>query len=43
MSLTAIPDFINDDIMFIYGAMDCYEKKGTLAPNTRRWTAFFLI
>ena len=37
-SLSAIPDFINDDILFIYGAMACYKKKGNLAPNARRWT-----
>ena len=24
--LTAIPDFKNDDILFIYGAMACYKK-----------------
>ena len=28
-SLTAIPDFKNDDIMFIYGAMACYKKRVT--------------
>ena len=39
-SLTAIPDFKNDDILFIYGAMACYTKKGNLAPNARRWTVF---
>ena len=27
-SLTAIPDFKYDDILFIYGAMACYLKKG---------------
>ena len=26
-SLTAIPDFENDDILFIYGAMACYKKR----------------
>ena len=40
-SLTAIPDFKNDDILFIYGAMACYKKKGNLAPNARRLTVFF--
>ena len=34
-SQTAIPDFENDDIFFIYGAMAWYKKKGNLAPNDR--------
>ena len=38
---SAIPNFKNDDILFIYGAMACYKKRGNLAPNARRWTAFF--
>ena len=42
-SLTAIPDFKNDDILFNYGAMACYKKKGNLALNARRWTVFFQI
>ena len=41
--LAAIPDFKNDDILFIYGAMACYKKKGNLAANARRWTFFFQI
>ena len=28
-SLTAIPDFKNDDILFIYGAIACYKKRVT--------------
>ena len=28
-SLTTIPDFKTDDILFIYGAMACYKKKGS--------------
>ena len=35
-SLTAKPDFKNDDILFIDGAMACYKKKGNLVPNARR-------
>ena len=35
-SLPAIPDFENDDILFIYGAMACCKKKDNLAPNARR-------
>ena len=35
-SLTAIPDFQNDDILFICGAIACYKKRGNLPPNARR-------
>ena len=28
-SLTAIPNFKNDNILFIYGAMACYKKRVT--------------
>ena len=41
-SLTAIPDFENDDILFIYGAMACFKKKDNFAPNApnSRWLVF---